>query len=54
MARLIEPTDHGFRNGLAFHPSRPWIATRTDGDLAIRIWELDIETLLASAESRTG
>jgi WD40 repeat protein len=54
VASLIEPTGGYRRNGLAFHPSRPWIATRTDRDRAIRIWELDVETLLARAESQSA
>lgn len=49
LAALTEPRPVGTQyGGLAFSPRRPWLATLAEGDCAIRIWELDLPTVLGA------
>ncbi|MDB5863297.1 MAG: hypothetical protein JWO70_1103 [Betaproteobacteria bacterium] len=43
---IPESSTHSWRPNLAFHPQEPFLATLGDQDAAIRIWELDIPSLL--------
>jgi WD40 repeat protein len=49
VAILDEPSYRRVRlwhNGLAFHPSTPVLATLGEEDTVVRIWDLDLDTLL--------
>jgi GTPase SAR1 family protein len=46
VARIAEPTTEFWPQGIAFHPSRPLLATFGDKDRVVRIWQLDIDALL--------
>ncbi len=46
VAQLEEQASDFWTSGLAFHPSKPVLATLDEKDTDIRIWELDTEKLL--------
>ncbi len=48
VAILEEPDSNGLLSGLAFHPKAHILATLGEGDNVIRIWDLDVATLLDS------
>ena len=50
VATLDEPSYRKVRlwhNGLAFHPGTPVLATLDEEDTVVRIWDLDLDTLLS-------
>lgn len=49
---LNEPAPGRLCSGMAFHPDRPLLATAAEEDMAIRIWELDIDILLGIGQGR--
>src|SRR5207249_1199434 len=51
VAILEEPPQSPFPKSLAFHPSAPVLATLGLGNKVIRIWDLDMATLLGMASS---
>jgi GTPase SAR1 family protein len=46
VATLKEPSSGYWMPGLAFHPSASTLATLSEQDTAIRIWDLDVDALL--------
>ena len=49
VAILEEPSNEGYwPHGLAFHPNAPLLATLGENDRVIRIWDLDLATLLGA------
>ncbi len=51
VAILGEPTSTRWPPGVAFHPNAPILATLGEEDTVIRIWDLDVATLLDIAPS---
>ena len=49
IATLDEELQNAFLGVPAFHPTRPLLATFGANNLSVRIWELDVETLLRAA-----
>src|SRR5207237_3708945 len=49
VALLSEPSSIYITSGVAFHPKLPILATLSEGDTIIRIWHLDIYTILTRA-----
>jgi small GTP-binding protein len=50
VAEIPEPAENTqFFPGIAFHPKRPVLATLGENDRLIRIWEIDVATLLKEA-----
>lgn len=48
LAILEEPTEPQlWLGGLAFHPHQPWFATLGEHDRSIRLWQLDVQKILA-------
>jgi len=50
VAVLEEPTAKLWDPSLAFHPKAPILATLGEEDRVIRIWSLDVDTLLGSLQ----
>lgn len=44
---LEEPASDSVLASIAFHPREPILATVSDHDMAVRIWDLDIEAILS-------
>lgn len=50
---LSEPTKSDqWRNGLAFHPNRPILATLGEKDTIIRVWDLQIHQVIKALEDK--
>jgi len=49
VGRFDEPTSDYWPQGIAFHPARPILATFGERDRLIRIWQLDVDSLLRKA-----
>jgi WD40 repeat protein len=45
---IDEPSCTGWQSSIAFHPKEPVLATLGEKDCIIRIWDLDIDALLAA------
>jgi GTPase SAR1 family protein len=45
---IDEPSCTGWQSSIAFHPKEPVLATLGEKDCVIRIWDLDIDALLAA------
>jgi WD40 repeat protein len=48
---LPEPHSGYWPSSLAFHPSRPILATLAEQDRSVRIWDLDIDAILGMASA---
>lgn len=53
IAILDEPSSNKWIAGLAFHPKEPILATLDEHDYVIRIWDIDIDTILSSSSTAT-
>jgi len=51
VAVLHEPGSPLFITGIAFHPTSPVLATLGEGDMVVRIWDLDVNVLLTKQMS---
>jgi GTPase SAR1 family protein len=54
IAELVETASGNWAASLAFHPVAPILATLGTGDTLIRIWDLDLDTLLRVAPITTA
>jgi small GTP-binding protein len=57
ISEIQEPSAHNWSSGLAFHPTRPVLATLGKGkngpDTTIRVWDIDYDVLFAAAPIST-
>jgi small GTP-binding protein len=53
VAQLEEPVSHLTHGGLAFSPTQPVLASLGAGGRAVRLWDIDIETLLRKPTTHT-